>query len=256
MATFNQSATGVWRDGATWGNSSPGVEGTDFPGSGDVANGGNGYDLTVSATVYVYQFTMVNGQLTQNAKIVVDDTAGAFIKFEDDAEYDNGGTYTGPVEIASENNSPSNPWYLQIEHVSGNDTRTLNFKYVKLTGHYYSLGNYNYFIKFNEGGTDDPVLSFIQPSNRGEVLEEHMIEGRSTGRVYDSGRSAGVITISGTASLDSFLSQRLEDMSESRERISLFTRIHHFPRCRIERKSYNDFGGLFYKFSVTLREDL
>ncbi|PIQ88793.1 MAG: hypothetical protein COV72_05810, partial [Candidatus Omnitrophica bacterium CG11_big_fil_rev_8_21_14_0_20_42_13] len=34
-ATFNDAASGNWNDGATWGNASPGVEGTDYPGAGD-----------------------------------------------------------------------------------------------------------------------------------------------------------------------------------------------------------------------------
>ncbi len=36
-ATFTSVTTGEWDDGATWGNTSPGVSGTDYPGSSDVA---------------------------------------------------------------------------------------------------------------------------------------------------------------------------------------------------------------------------
>ena len=37
MAAFTSTQNGNWRDGATWGNASPGVEGTDYPGASDNA---------------------------------------------------------------------------------------------------------------------------------------------------------------------------------------------------------------------------
>jgi len=37
MAQFNDAVNGPWNDGGTWGNTSPGVEGTDWPGAGDNA---------------------------------------------------------------------------------------------------------------------------------------------------------------------------------------------------------------------------
>lgn len=41
MAAFTSSQDGVWDDGGTWGNNSPGVEGTDFPGNADTASIGD-----------------------------------------------------------------------------------------------------------------------------------------------------------------------------------------------------------------------
>ena len=38
MAVFTSQIDGYWRDGATWGNSSPGVEGTDYPGDNDAVS--------------------------------------------------------------------------------------------------------------------------------------------------------------------------------------------------------------------------
>ena len=39
MATFTSVTSGNWNDGATWGKTSPGVKGTDWPGNaGDVVN--------------------------------------------------------------------------------------------------------------------------------------------------------------------------------------------------------------------------
>jgi len=37
MAAFTSAQNGFWRDGGTWGNTSPGVEGVDYPGAGDTA---------------------------------------------------------------------------------------------------------------------------------------------------------------------------------------------------------------------------
>lgn len=41
MATFTSTQDGNWNDGGTWGNTSPGVEGTDYPSDGDTINIGH-----------------------------------------------------------------------------------------------------------------------------------------------------------------------------------------------------------------------
>lgn len=51
MATFTSVTTGDWDDGATWGNTSPGVKGTDWPGlAGDVVNISNGDTVTYNVS--------------------------------------------------------------------------------------------------------------------------------------------------------------------------------------------------------------
>jgi hypothetical protein len=52
MATFTQTQSGNINDGATFGNASPGVEGTDYP---DITNGG---DLVVTANGYTLTFNV------------------------------------------------------------------------------------------------------------------------------------------------------------------------------------------------------
>ena len=47
-ATFTTVAGGVWNDGATWGNTSPGTVGIDYPGVGDDAIITGGVTITVS----------------------------------------------------------------------------------------------------------------------------------------------------------------------------------------------------------------
>ena len=67
MAVFNSVQSGDWNDGATWGNTSPGVEGTDWPGnlnddvgigaghvvSYNVTSGGAGVKLTIDGSLIV-----------------------------------------------------------------------------------------------------------------------------------------------------------------------------------------------------------
>lgn len=48
-ATFTSVQSGNWNDGATWGNASPGVVGTDFPGEGDTATIGAQTTVTIPA---------------------------------------------------------------------------------------------------------------------------------------------------------------------------------------------------------------
>lgn len=51
MATFTSVTTGDWDDGATWGNTSPGTKGTDWPGlAGDVVTISNGDTVTYNVS--------------------------------------------------------------------------------------------------------------------------------------------------------------------------------------------------------------
>jgi len=49
-AVFTSATTGNWNDGGTWGNTSPGVEGTDYPGSGDTATIASPHTVTIVGT--------------------------------------------------------------------------------------------------------------------------------------------------------------------------------------------------------------
>lgn len=62
MATFTSTQSGDWNDGGTWGNSSPGVKGTDWPGAaGDVANVGHSVCYNVSETNEVGDVNITSG---------------------------------------------------------------------------------------------------------------------------------------------------------------------------------------------------
>ena len=59
-ASFNDATNGNWNDGATWGNDSPGSEGTDFPGPGDTVTI-NSNTVTLSADQSADDITISTG---------------------------------------------------------------------------------------------------------------------------------------------------------------------------------------------------
>lgn len=62
MATFTSVKLGDWNDGGTWGNNSPGVKGTDWPGlAGDVVNVNHVVTYNVSETNELGVVTINNG---------------------------------------------------------------------------------------------------------------------------------------------------------------------------------------------------
>ena len=66
MAAFTSTTHGDWNDGATWGNTSPGVKGTDWPGlAGDTVT-------VASGTTVTYNVSEANelGAITINGKLI------------------------------------------------------------------------------------------------------------------------------------------------------------------------------------------
>lgn len=66
MATFISTQNGNWNDGGTWGNTSPGVEGTDYPSDGDDINIGHTvtYDRGNETDEYNALYILDQGTLT------------------------------------------------------------------------------------------------------------------------------------------------------------------------------------------------
>jgi len=83
-ATFNDAATGDWDDGATWGNTSPGVEGTDYPGTSDIVTI-NSHTVTLTADQSAHDITLATGG-TLSASSYTLDVSGSWT--------DTGGTFT------------------------------------------------------------------------------------------------------------------------------------------------------------------
>ncbi|MBI2100282.1 MAG: hypothetical protein HYT48_03015, partial [Candidatus Vogelbacteria bacterium] len=64
--SFNDAATGNWNDGATWGLTSPGVEGTDYPGTNDRAVI-DSHTVTMTGNQSVASTTIAGGTLTMSS---------------------------------------------------------------------------------------------------------------------------------------------------------------------------------------------
>ncbi len=74
-ATFNDAANGNWNDGATWGNTSPGSEGVDFPGPNDEAVI-DSHSVTITANQIVNNVTLSSGTFSLGANTLT--VRGAF----------------------------------------------------------------------------------------------------------------------------------------------------------------------------------
>ena len=247
MPTITSVSSGNWATAGVWDLSRK-------PASGDDVVIAAGHSVTVNETGYCLSLD-VKGTIIQNSDLVMDDTAGALILIEDSGDWSNNGTSASPRQIRSASTTPTNPWYMTIEDVVGTDSRTLDLKYLEFIGNLWTLGNDADIIQFNGSAYTSPKISAIDPISRPQIIEEHEILGRNTGRVYATRGNAGTVLISGSASWDSWLSDRLEAMKNARLRVSLITRFVHLPRALIERAVCNRSNGLYYQFSVTLIED-
>ncbi len=81
MAVFTQTQSGSVIDGGTYGNTSPGVSGTDFPGTGDDCVTGNTFELRLPATHTMGSLDIVSGSslalLSSTSTITLDGENGS-----------------------------------------------------------------------------------------------------------------------------------------------------------------------------------
>ena len=250
MAAISSTQNGNYSTGATWVGGVAPVTTDDATVLHDVTvTGGTAAAKTITVKT--------NGELIQEDTIEFDDTAGAGLTIEDDGNYSNNGSASSPVTIQSAGgDTPTNRWDINVEDVVGTDSRTLGFTYVEFVGGLFYLGNDNNSIDFNGGADDDPIITMVSPPAPLPRIVEHDIDGRDAGRVYPRGRSARVITLSGTTRHDSWVPQQLDDMEKAGLRISFFSRHYHFPRCRIEQVSFPQSIGTYLVFTITVREDV
>ena len=250
MATITSTQNGNWATGATWVG---GVE----PGVNDDAV--VLHDVTVAAKAYCKScLVKTNGELILNHTLEFTDTAGCGLTIEDDGNFSSNATASTPRTIQSASgDSPTNKWTISVEDVStATDSRTLEFEYVEFIGNKWRLGNDDNCIDFNTGDDTEPIINSVTPPVPAPRLTIHNCEGRGKPRVYRRGGAERVMTISGSCQLDSFLFQQLDDMEEADNRISLFTRYHHFPVCRLEAAPPGQSRGVHVPFSITVIEDV
>ena len=120
MADFTSVQSGNWNDGATWGNSSPGTKGTDWPGlAGDTATVSAGHTV-------VYNVSEDNGLggVTLNGKLSFDDSSSRKLVIEDADLSVNSG---GELEIGADTNNFPKEYTAEILFdTSSNNAHGLN----------------------------------------------------------------------------------------------------------------------------------
>lgn len=249
MATITSQATGNWSAGGTW------VGGV-VPGDNDNAVIAAAHTVTLDVADQCLSLT-VNGSFVQNAHLTFTDASGCGLTITTTGNYTSNGSTSTPRLIKSASAAPTYPWDMLVHDVVGADSRSLNFNYVEFQGNEFFLGNETYYQNFNGNQTYDPLITHVTPTGRSPRLSEHEIFGRSTGRVYHRSIGAKSVTINGVVRKEAQLRVAIESIITSKQRISLFTRFYHLPKCRIEREpQYRDRGGLYEEFTISVREDV
>jgi len=72
QTTFTSTKSGDWDDGATWGNTSPGTQGTDWPATTDNAVIASGHTVTLTGAETINDLTINSGG------VMDDDNTGDF----------------------------------------------------------------------------------------------------------------------------------------------------------------------------------
>jgi hypothetical protein len=208
-------------------------------------------NITGGATVTVYAGMPITFNDTAGAGLMIDSAPASFGNFS------SSGTAIAPVSMSSTSASPANPWSVMLAPVAGNDTRTLNFDYVIMTGNQWTLGDNTNILACNIPGANKPWMLNVPPLTREAITVEHDIDGRNYSRIYPRGSKAGTIQINGYFWWDNSDNMIVQKMMEGKARLSLFTRYVHLPKCRIVGKPSmpSKPGQLYVPFSITLIED-
>jgi hypothetical protein len=247
MVNSNGTGGGNWSSTATW-------AGGAVPGDNDDAVILAGDTVVLDVADQCKSVTVL-GTFTQNADLTLTDAVGCGITYGTTGNYSSNGTAATHRIIKSASTSPTNLFNIICYDVVGKDSRTLNFAFVEFQGSVFKLGNETYYITCNNLSTDPKILR-VTPGCRPPRLGESPVSNRYGGRVYPRGADSGTITITGVVRKDVFMDRSIDNIISSGQRISLFTRFHHLPKCYIERPSFSDPGGLWLEFSITLREDV
>ncbi|MDP1853262.1 MAG: hypothetical protein Q8L26_03535 [Candidatus Omnitrophota bacterium] len=199
-ASFNDAANGNWNDGATWGNVSPGVAGTDYPGAGDTVTI-NSNTVTLAADAACGDITVaLGGTLSAGTYTIIvsgnwDSSAGTF-------------TYgTSTLKMTGSNKTFKGvPWNLSIGdganpasvsysvatwyNVVDNDLAVANNATLTITGGYYIYLPATGDITVNTGAT-------LNVNNPG-ALTRYITDSSSHINSTLPDPSVGIITGTGT----------------------------------------------------------
>ena len=254
MAAINSAGSGNWHTGATW------VGGV-VPGTGDDANILAGHTVTIAAPVTAIQKIAVLGNLVMNADITMDNSNGCYIYINAGGTFTNNGTPGAPRYISqAPGGTATAQWYFTIRNNSGVARRLVNLNNVIMTGNWWNLGrssSTDEYISFNM--LSDPTRIMLRPSPvvRDMAMNEHLIDGRSTGRIYTRGKSAGRCTIRGyiPCTAPRYIAV-MENLKSTSQRVSLTTDVVHMGQARVESLRWGEPKGNNLPFTMVLVEDL
>jgi hypothetical protein len=241
MTTKNSAATGNYNTAGTW--SPSGV-----PTYDDDVHVKVGHTVTVdAASLACNTMTVENGgALDLDYDFYVKTSMNIYAN----ASLTHNGTQTAPRTIFKYGTSPTY-WFLLLRKET-KQTRTVNARYLRLSGAATLIGNEDAYLLFNTGANSTPALPGISLPAKDATYNEHEIPGRTQSRRYKRGHGATVVECSGSSPRTSFYADALETMKESESAICLTSEWAILERCDIERSSYPAGDGLFHNINLTL----
>lgn len=252
MATVTSAGTGNWGTAGTWDSGVPAV--------GDDVVIQAAHTVTLAADGTCKTIALSGGLDLTTYDITFGDASGAGITLKDATTCvlkSSTATYTAPSYLKSASASPTNPWTWTIEDHVGRDVRDIDLKYLICQGNKWHLGNHTYGIDFNRYSalsSTNPLVTNVSAPIREPRIEEHMIPGRAKSRIYPRGAGAASMSIEVVAHVDNCIAEKLRAMSESTQRLSLFSDRYHLPFCRLEGWSVSG-GPIYERYSIRLIED-
>lgn len=254
MTVINSAGTGDWHTPATW------VGGV-VPGTGDTANVLTGHTVTIAAELTAITKIVVTGNLVMNADITMDNTNGCFIAISNGGTFTSNGTPSSNRKIQQASGGLVNSmWYFSVRNDPNVARRTINLDNITMSGNWWYLGkspSTNEYIEFNLKGSSSMVMLRPSPIVRDISMNEHLIDGRSMGRIYPRAKAAGRCTIKGYIQRNiPYYIYKMENLKSLNARVSLITDITHMGQARVESLRWGEVKGNILPFTIVLVEDL
>ena len=254
MASIDSAGSGNWHTPATW-------TGGVVPGTGDTANILAAHTVTIAAPITAITKIEIAGNLVMNDDITMDNSNGCYIYVSAGGTFTNNGTPGSPRYISQAAGGTSTAqWYFTTRNIAGAAKRTINLNNIVMSGNWWYLGHSlsaDEFVSFNQLASPGRVILRPSPIVRDLSLNEHLIDGRSTGRVYLRGKAAGRCTVKGYLPYGKPQYWNiLENLKSTTKRVSLTTDVVHMGQARVESLRWGEPKGLNIPFTMVLVEDL
>lgn len=255
MATIDSAGSGNWHTAGTW-------VGGAVPGTGDTANILTGHAVTIAADVDLITKIVVYGNIVQNANITMDNSIPCYIFISDGGTWTSNATPELPRYIDHASGGAwFSQWYFVIRNSAGAARRTIDLDNIIMRNNWWFLGKSTYaneMMSFNVL-QNSPGRIMLRPSPivRDMALQEHLIDGRSMGRIYPRGKSAGRCTVRGYVPYgDVQYIDIMEGLKSTTQRVSLTTDVVHMGQARVESLRWGEPKGNNLPFTMVLVEDL